>query len=283
MNPPTRTFDMGGARFLPDETMPAAFTFFPIRPSLAPNQAGSGVQASVTKSRLMVTTRLAVDPDLPDRLKKIENDSGGVFRFEQAPVSVHQATIELADASGTFHPIGEPSTSSGMPPFNAVFQADIADFDTGDGGLLLRARYEIEVNVVNETSASCSVTGVLTEDARALAEKSRLSVSIFDAKRKIEQGISEGRLTKILKVSANAAPALERKVEKEALDGAARFLQNIAQKISREKIDLKSTDRYELLAEGDNLYSVTDREVASFPAECVTDIDLSAATRSKHS
>jgi hypothetical protein len=273
--------EIGGVRLLAVDGNIGQFHYYPCRPAIAPSFDGETTQIAWISGTgtLLVTTQLAVAPEAQERLRQIEALSDGVLSFHEVRVSIDTTSLEVVSEDTDAALVGDAHVMSGTPPFQASFRmhASAARRSAIERAVLdgrelsLRITYRGSAHVAGEVNASCVVVGDISDDVRALSAASKMSVSIFEARRRIDAALAANRLSAIEGGSANAPPAFRAEARREATQMAAQSLRELATAY-REHGASDAAYRAELRATAENTYTKRERAEKTRPVTCVAEV-----------
>jgi hypothetical protein len=260
-------FDYQGVYCYPSPDDATTFYYLPGQP--APRRGADGSpSASLIVSGGFAFLQLTTDWSAPSALleglraylERKRDVQRGSVRLAFAPVTVSAAKLTLSNADGTVTDL-QTSTSSGMPPFTAAFNAQLTAGQKEQAAAafagkanVLKVLYQAALAIPQ--SAEATISGDVRDDLALLDRP----VTLEAATAAIDRALDHGTL-RLVAPAADAAPAnLVQRVSRLARARAAELLQQLSAG------DVRDVDVADFQA------SATATEPAALALERATDV-----------
>jgi hypothetical protein len=200
-------------------------------PEMSAGRPTLHLYVSASGGLLQLGAQWTVKPDSLERLtKEIARRTGRQevdIQLQPAPASVKQVTVETGDGKGSMVAVSS-SSSSGFPPYNAIFRipVDSAKKNAVVAALNGRAGF-LAVRYRAATTLKVSAHAVIEGDVSQAAETLNSSSTLQEVVGWINAAIAEGRLNLSVQGIGEADASLLSRAREVVLQGFAQALQNL--------------------------------------------------------
>lgn len=228
--------------YYPSKDDPTTFLYIPGKPIYEVDQAGRpllslwvmGQEATLQVSTLWTVTNEQIEALRADIVVSNPQLTATQIRFSPAPITLEEVTLLLGDGAGN-NEVLATAVPSGLPPYRAIFNKQlnndqrervIAALNGRPGFLMVTYHGTLAV----DASAQTTIMGDVSTDVSELAQLATLSDT--DSRARIEQALTEGRLTLTRRSTPNAPDDLRSQADEQAKAKASALLSQMARDTS---------------------------------------------------